>query len=98
VADVQAVRDRIHGLFASALRLDVASIDTDLFETGVIDSLALVDLLLQLELQFGVTTAIDDLEAENFKSISRIADFVIERSRSSCAAGRGRVLAMSSRR
>jgi hypothetical protein len=27
------------------------------------------------------------LEAENFKSISRIADFVIERRDSSCAAG-----------
>lgn len=89
-----AVRDRIHGLFATALSLDVPSIDTDLFETGVLDSLAFVELLFQLEQQFGVTTAVDDLDAETFKSIARIADFVMERSDTSCADGRGRVLAM----
>jgi D-alanine--poly(phosphoribitol) ligase subunit 2 len=97
MADVEAARDRIRRLFTSALSLDVPSIDTDLFETGVLDSLAFVELLLQLEQEFGVTTAIEDLEAENFKSISRIADFVIDRRDRSWAAGRGRVVAMKSK-
>jgi len=94
MTDVAAVRDRVRQMFATALSLDVPSTETDLFETGVLDSLAFVELLLQLEQQFGVTTAVDDLEAENFKTISRIAEFVVERSGGSSAGGRGRVLAM----
>jgi D-alanine--poly(phosphoribitol) ligase subunit 2 len=96
VGDVIAVRGRIHRLFATALNLDVPSINTDLFETGVLDSLAFVELLLQIEQQFGVTTSVHDLEAENFKSIAHIADFVIERGGGALATSRGRVLSMKS--
>jgi acyl carrier protein len=73
------VREHIARLFSSAMNLDVPSVDTDLFDTGVLDSLAFVELLLQLEREFGVTTSVDDLEVENFKSIARIADFVTRR-------------------
>ena len=34
-------------LFARKLNLDVPSVDTDLMETGLLDSLALVELLAQ---------------------------------------------------
>jgi len=71
-----ALCERINALFSRALHLDVPSIDTDLFETGVLDSLAFVDLILALEQEFGVTPSVDDLESENFKSIARIAAFV----------------------
>ena len=66
-------------MFSGALRLDVPSFDTDLFDTGVLDSLAFVELLVQLEREFGVTTSVDDLEAENFRSISSIAAFIESR-------------------
>ena len=46
MSDVNALRDRSPALFADALHLDVPSVDTDLFETGVLDSLAFVELLL----------------------------------------------------
>lgn len=71
--------ERIAALFSGTLNLDVPSVDTDLFETGVLDSLAFVDLLLALEQKFGVTTSLDDLEVDNFRSIARIADFVMAR-------------------
>ena len=80
MSDAQGVRDRVARLFSAVLNLDVSSTDTDLFETGALDSLAFVDLLLQLELEFGVTTAAEDLEVDNFRSIAHIADFVIARS------------------
>lgn len=76
MSDINTLRERIAGLFASALHLEVPSFDTDLFDTGVLDSLAFVELLLQLEREFGVTTSVDDLEAENFRSITTIAAFV----------------------
>ena len=74
-----ALHERIAALFANGLNLEVPSVDTDLFETGVIDSLAFVELLLALERELGVTTSVDDLELDNFRSIARIADFVSAR-------------------
>ena len=79
MTDTNAVRERVVKLFASALHLDVPSVDTDLFDAGVLDSFAFVELLLQLEQEFGITTAVEDLEADNFKSVAHIADFVMQR-------------------
>ena len=76
MSDVNTLRERVAAIFESGLHLEVPSHDTDLFETGVLDSLAFVELLLQLERQFGVTTSVDDLEVATFRSISSIADFV----------------------
>ena len=87
MSDVNKLRERIAGVFASALHLEVPSFDTDLFDTGVLDSLAFVELLLQLEREFGVTTSVDDLEAENFRSITTIADFVHARTNRLLAFG-----------
>ena len=74
--DVNTLRERIAAIFSGALHLDVPSHDTDLFDAGVLDSLAFVELLLQLEREFGVTTTVDDLDVETFRSIACIADFV----------------------
>jgi acyl carrier protein len=79
MTDTSRVRERVASLFSGAMNLDVPSADTDLFDTGVLDSLAFVELLLQLEREFGVTTSVEDLEVENFTSIARIADFVMKR-------------------
>jgi len=81
--DPSGLRERIAGLFSNALHLHVPSADTDLFDTGVLDSLAFVELLLQLEREFGIKTSVDDLEMENFRSIARIAEFVTARATAS---------------
>jgi D-alanine--poly(phosphoribitol) ligase subunit 2 len=77
--NASALRERISGIFTGALNVEVPSADTDLFETGLLDSLAFVQLLLHLEQDFGVTTSVDDLELDNFRSITRIAEFVTAR-------------------
>lgn len=87
------LHDRILDLFSSALNIEVPSVETDLFECGVLDSLAFVELLLQLEREFGVAAALDDLQPENFTSVARIAEFVAAR----VGATRGRVLSMDRR-
>jgi acyl carrier protein len=73
------LQDRIARLFSDTLSIDIPSTDTDLFDTGVLDSLAFVELLLHLEREFGVTTAMEDLEINNFRSIARIAGYVTAR-------------------
>jgi len=73
------LRQQISRLFADGLKRRVASVDLDLFEAGILDSGAFVELLLHLELDFGVQASAADLDLDHFRSISCIADFVAER-------------------
>ncbi|HEY9433816.1 MAG TPA: acyl carrier protein [Blastocatellia bacterium] len=77
--DTLALQQQVTALFAEKLNLDVASAETDLIEAGLLDSLALVELLAQLEESFDVSISTDDMELENFRSITSIAMFVMQR-------------------
>jgi D-alanine--poly(phosphoribitol) ligase subunit 2 len=94
----QELRNRIVGVFSGSMNLDVPADDTDLFEAGVLDSLAFVELLLHLEREFGVTTTVDDLEIENFRSIARIVEFVSTRSVAASSPESARVVRIAARR
>ena len=66
----------IRGIFAQRLAIEVESPAVDLLDTGLVDSVTLVELLLMLEEQFGVNLPLEDLEMEDFRSLARIADLV----------------------
>jgi acyl carrier protein len=72
----EAVTDRVQRLFVETLNVDVPSPDTDLIEGGLLDSLALVELLFALEREFAVTIALENLDIDSFRSIRTIAEFV----------------------
>jgi D-alanine--poly(phosphoribitol) ligase subunit 2 len=55
----------------------VASPDIDLLETGLVDSIGLVELILELEERFGVSLPMEDLEIEDFRSVYRISDLIV---------------------
>jgi len=76
---IDALKARITRLFAERLNLEVPSADTDLFESGALDSMAFVELLARLEAEFGIDVALGDIAMDNFRSIERIACFVEER-------------------
>jgi D-alanine--poly(phosphoribitol) ligase subunit 2 len=67
---------RLTRIFAEKLMLEVESPETDLLDSGLLDSMSFVELLLNLEQEFGVQVAIETLDLENFRSISRIAQLV----------------------
>ena len=77
--DTSALQQQVTSLFSEKLNLDVASAETDLLETGLLDSLSLVELLAELEESFDVSISTDDLELENFRNIKSIAVFVMRR-------------------
>ena len=79
MVEASALEARIRQVFRDKLKLEVPSAETDLFETHVLDSMVFVDLLLQLEREFGVTPALEDIDFDHFKSIERIAEFVASR-------------------
>jgi len=58
------------------MNLDVPSPDLDLIDTGALDSIAFVELLVRLEDAFGVRVSLDDLDIDYFRSIRSIAAFV----------------------
>jgi methoxymalonate biosynthesis acyl carrier protein len=78
-SDVSKLVDHLRQLFSTEFKVDVPSADTDLLETGLLDSLGLVDLLLHLEQEFRVQISFDALEVEDFRSLTTIATIVAER-------------------
>lgn len=58
------------------LTVMVDSPEVDLLEAGLIDSIGLVELILQLEDRFGVSLPMDTLEIDDFRSINKIADLI----------------------
>ena len=78
--------DRIIRLLSERVNVEAPSADTDLMESGLLDSLTLVELMSSLEEQFGVHISFDEIEIDNFRSARRIAEFVNQRSRPQAAA------------
>jgi acyl carrier protein len=77
IASVTAdVNERVRRLLAETLNVEVSSNETDLIDTGVIDSLALVELLVALEREFEVTIPFDELEIDTFRSVRSIGEFI----------------------
>jgi D-alanine--poly(phosphoribitol) ligase subunit 2 len=70
---------RIQIIFSDVLLRRVDSTKTDLLETGILDSMALIELLFNLEEQFGLTLDIIDLDLDNLRSIEKIAELVMTR-------------------
>lgn len=68
--------DRIIRLIREALTVEVPSPDTDLIDAGLIDSLALVSLITEIERDFGIELPMDDFDIEFFRSAEQIATYV----------------------
>jgi D-alanine--poly(phosphoribitol) ligase subunit 2 len=79
MSSVDVLHEQVTRLLADAMNLEVSSDDTDLFEAGLLDSLAFVELLVHLEREFGVTTSVDDLKFDNFNSIAHITEYIAAR-------------------
>ncbi len=54
--------------------------DTPLLDSNILDSVAVLSLVMFLEQQFGISIAIADVKPDNFGSIDAICAFVRSRS------------------
>lgn len=66
-------------LFAARLHIEVPSADTDLIDTGLLDSLRLVELLLYLEADLGWRLPIEDIDLDDLRSVRRLAALIEQR-------------------
>jgi methoxymalonate biosynthesis acyl carrier protein len=76
--DHEQVRARLFAVFSEFLHVEVPSADTDLFESGTLDSQRFVELILHLEQNFQVHIDIQDFEIENFRTIEKIATLILQ--------------------
>ncbi len=78
-AATRSVQSELALVFTQDLRIDVPSPDTDLLATGRLDSVRMVELLLQLEKRFDLRVPIEDMEIDHFRSLAAIAEFIAVR-------------------
>lgn len=76
--DFEGTKARVSELF-SRMHVEVPSVQTDLFDSGILDSQKLVELLFFIEQDFKTPIDIQDFEIENFRCIEKIAALLIQR-------------------
>ena len=76
MGDMENVRRQILAIFLERFDIRVASADVDLLEGRLVDSVKIVDLVLELEQRFGVSLDFDTLEIEDFRTVARLAERV----------------------
>ena len=74
----RSVSQQVASLFPEALGIEPPGEDVDLIEQGVLDSLALVELLFAIERHFEIEIPPEQLEADRFRTIGRLADLIAE--------------------
>ena len=79
MTDTNSIIRRLGVLFVESLHIEAPSPDTDLFETGILDSLQLVELLVQLEGCFGFKIKIEDIDLDELRTLAGIAALVAAR-------------------
>jgi acyl carrier protein len=72
---VVRIRDWLHGHFPLARHRQVG-FDESLLDSGIIDSLGTLDVVLFLEKELGVEVSDEEMVADHFESIQSIANFV----------------------
>ncbi|MEV5760419.1 phosphopantetheine-binding protein [Streptomyces tendae] len=53
--------------------------DEDMFETGRVNSLFVIQLISFLEERFGIKVGVDDLDLGHFATVNKVADFVLQK-------------------
>ncbi len=63
---------------ARGLRYAVVTSSTDLLESGLLDSLLLVDLIFHIEELYGIRFESDHVDPSNFRTIVAIVNLVLD--------------------
>jgi D-alanine--poly(phosphoribitol) ligase subunit 2 len=76
VTNANTIIERLGAVFVESFHIEVPSSDTDLLETGILDSFQLVELLYELEQHFGFRIKIEDIDIDDLRTLTRIARLV----------------------
>ena len=67
---------QLNAIFIETLNIKVPSPDADLFESGLLDSMQIVELVLQIERRLGVRIDLERVDFDDLRSVSGIARLI----------------------
>ena len=70
--------ERVAAVVADVLGINAPDFGIDLLEAGILDSLALIELIHALELEFGTEFPLEELDVERFRTLDTITQLVVE--------------------
>lgn len=79
--DRERVEEQLLDLLAEICEDDIVMTDTqvDLFESGLLDSIAYMELLLEIESRLGVTIAPSEVTKEDVNTPEKLVDLVFSK-------------------
>src|SRR5213592_248819 len=78
--DTNHVKETVRNFINNSINIDGLGDDENLFESGIVNSLFAVQLMTFVERSFGIEIGMEDLDVENFKSVSATAAFINRKS------------------
>ena len=76
----QSVKETVRQFILSSINIPDLRDDDDLFELGIANSLFAIQLMTFIEKTFALEVEMEDLDIENFKSLSASTAFVMKKS------------------
>jgi methoxymalonate biosynthesis acyl carrier protein len=67
---------RVQKAFLAVLKVEVDDPDEDVIDSGMLDSLGLIELLVEVEREFGIQLDLEELDIDDFRTPRRIARVV----------------------
>ena len=80
IANDTNVKEAVRNFINNSINIDGLGDDENLFESGIVNSLFAVQLMTFVERNFGIEIGMEDLDVENFKSVSATAMFIDRKS------------------
>jgi acyl carrier protein len=80
IANDTNVKKTVRNFINNSINIDGLGDDENLFESGIVNSLFAVQLMTFVERNFGIEIGMEDLDVENFKSVSATAMFIERKS------------------
>lgn len=77
MSEIANLENQIRTLFRTNLNIEVPAKDMDLVQTGILDSLSLVDLLASLDHELSIKIDMDAVEIDDFRTLEKIAEYAL---------------------
>jgi D-alanine--poly(phosphoribitol) ligase subunit 2 len=74
VYEQDQLQQQIIEIFSERFETQLGSDEVDLLETGIVDSVKIVELVLEIEQRFGVSLPFEELEIDDFRTVLRLAE------------------------
>ena len=75
----EKITDTVREFLCQFINVKDVDIDLDLFQSGLINSLFAMQLVIFLEQEYGFQIANEDLDLDNFRSLGAISEFVMRK-------------------